>query len=99
MSKVCVFATLWIATAAKDHVLAELLAHQARCLSDEPGTLMFELMLPRDTAEAAHVYEVYEDQEAFNLHWTGASMAELKRATGDNLRIVSGIWGTPISLG
>lgn len=96
MDKVCVFATLWIAPGEVGRVTTELLAHRARCLADEPGTLVFELMLPREAAETVHIYEAYENQAAFERHWNGASMAELRRTTGESMNIVSGIWGTPL---
>ena len=96
MEKVAVFATLRISTEARQHVLAQLLAHRERCLRDEPGTLMFEIMLPRGSDNTAHLYEVYESQSAFETHWNGASIAQLRSAVGDALEIVDGLWGVPV---
>lgn len=96
MGKVCVFATLSVAPEAMERVISELLAHRARCLAEEPGTLVFEIMLPNDAVETIHLYEVYQSQQAFEDHWNGSSMERLRAATGDKLNIVSGLWGKPV---
>lgn len=95
MARVSVIATLEVDAATFDEVKTRILEHRERCLATEPGTLMFELMVPRDETGRIYLYEVYESQAAFDLHWRGSSMAQLRRQTEGRLRIASGIWGTP----
>jgi quinol monooxygenase YgiN len=95
MSRVAVIATLEVDTATFEDVKTRVLEHRERCLASEPGTLMFELMLPRDEPGRMYLYEVYADQAAFDVHWHGESIARLRRETEGRLRIASGIWGTP----
>jgi|SRR5208337_1446145 len=40
------------------------MTHKARCLKDEPGTLQFEILLPRDDNTKVLLYEVYRDDAA-----------------------------------
>jgi len=47
MSKFANVVTIEVAPGRKDEVVALLLAHKAR-LKDEPGTLQFEVLLPKD---------------------------------------------------
>lgn len=95
MTKVSVFATIEVAPGALETVKTRVLEHRERCLATEPGTLLFELMVPREEPNRLHVYEVYEDQAAFDVHWNGASIERLRQETGETMKIVSGIWGTP----
>jgi (4S)-4-hydroxy-5-phosphonooxypentane-2,3-dione isomerase len=90
-----VIATIEIEPGQEAEVLALILAHRERCLRDEPGTLMFELMVPRDEPHKLMLYEVYVDQAAFDVHWDSPSIARLRTEAGDRMKIVSGIWGSP----
>jgi quinol monooxygenase YgiN len=56
-----------------------LMAHRAHCLSDEPGTLQFEVLVPRDDKGKVLLYEVYQDDAAFEAHWNGASMTRIRQ--------------------
>jgi quinol monooxygenase YgiN len=51
------------------------MAHKARCLEDEPGTLQFEILLPHDDDAKVLLYEVYRDDAAFEVHRNGRSFA------------------------
>jgi quinol monooxygenase YgiN len=53
-----------------------LKAHGDRCLSDEPGTLTFEIATVNDDDKKLILYEAYESQDAFDLHWSGASLKQ-----------------------
>ena len=48
MPKLAIIGTLEVAPGRKDEVLPLLMAHRARCLKDEPGTLQFEVLVPRE---------------------------------------------------
>ena len=62
----------------RDEILAFLAAHKARCLKDEPGTLQFEILLPKDDDTNILSYEVYPDDAAFETHRNGRSLAQLR---------------------
>ena len=57
MSRFANVVTIEVVPGRKDEVLALLLAHKAR-LKDEPGTLQFEVLLPRDEDTKVRVYEM-----------------------------------------
>lgn len=55
----------------REEVLPLLMAHKARCLKDEPGTLQFEVLVPNDDTTKILLYELYRDAAAFDAHWNG----------------------------
>lgn len=71
MSKFAVVATYEIAPDQIDAFLPMLKAHGDRCLRDEPGTLRFDILRPERNLM---LYEVYEDEAAFQAHRNGASL-------------------------
>ena len=75
MSKFANVVTLEIAPGRRDQVITALLAHKAR-LKDEPGTLQFEVLLPKDDDTKVRVYEMYRDAAAFEVHLNGPSLAQ-----------------------
>jgi quinol monooxygenase YgiN len=78
MSRFANVVTIEVAPGRKDEVVALLLAHKAR-LKDEPGTLQFEVLLPRDEETKVRVYEMYRDAAAFEVHLNGPSLAQWKK--------------------
>ena len=77
MSKFANVVTIEVAPGRRDQVVTLLLAHKAR-LKDEPGTLQFEVLLPKDHDTKVLSYEVYRDAAAFEVHLKGPSLARLK---------------------
>jgi quinol monooxygenase YgiN len=71
------------------------MAHRARCLADEPGTLQFEVLRPHDDDTKVMLYEVYIDDAAFQSHWNGPSMA---RAREESAGMIVKITGTRCAL-
>ena len=67
-----------------------LMAHRARCLHDEPGTLQFEVLLPREDTTKVMLYEVYRDEAAFDTHWNGPSLARFREEATGMMATVSG---------
>ena len=67
-----------------------LLAHKAR-LKDEPGTLQFEILLPRDEDTTVRVYEMYRDAAAFEVHLNGSSLAQWKKDTAGMVVKLQGV--------
>ena len=61
MSNFANVVTIEVATGRRDQFLPLLIAHKARCLKDEPGTLQFEILLPKDNNTKVLSYEVYRD--------------------------------------
>jgi (4S)-4-hydroxy-5-phosphonooxypentane-2,3-dione isomerase len=80
MSKFANVVTIDVAPAQRDQVVTLLLAHKAR-LKDEPGTLQFEVLLPKDDDTKVCAYEMYRDAAAFEVHVNEPSLAQLKRET------------------
>jgi quinol monooxygenase YgiN len=79
MAKLAIVATIKTVEGKRDEYLKHLQAHAKRCLEGEPGTLKFEIMLPHNDANAVMLYEVYESQEAFDAHWNGTSMQQIRK--------------------
>lgn len=90
MPKLVVVATIEIAPGRFDDYLPLLMAHRARVLKDEPGTLQFEVLQPRDDKTKLMLYEVYRDDAAFEAHLKGASMALQRQAAAGMTVKVSG---------
>jgi quinol monooxygenase YgiN len=59
------------------------MAHRDRCLRDEPGTLQFEVLRPREEETAILVYKVYESDAAFDVHWKGPHVARVRAEAGE----------------
>jgi quinol monooxygenase YgiN len=80
MSKFANVVTIDVAPGRRDEVVALLLAHKAR-LKHEPGTLQFEVLLPKDDDTKVRVYEMYRDAAAFEVHLNAPSLAQWKKET------------------
>jgi len=74
----------------RDQVVALLLAHKAR-LKDEPGTLQFEVLLPRNEDAKVLVYQMYRDAAAFQEHLSGPSVAQWKAEATGMLAMLQGM--------
>lgn len=81
MSKLVIMGTIEVAPGKRDQVVPLLTAHGARCLKDEPGTLEFKVMVPRDDDSKVLIYEVYQDDAAFEVHRSGPSIARWREET------------------
>jgi len=60
MAKHAIVATFKTAPGKRDEYLKHLKAHGRRCLATEPGTLKFEILVPKKEADTLLLYEVYE---------------------------------------
>ncbi len=73
-------------------VLPSLMAHRERCLANEPGTIQFDISLPNDDDITIMLYEVFDNEDAFQAHAKGESMqkirAELEALGGESMRTV-----------
>ena len=95
MPKLAIIGTLEVAPGRKDEVLPLLMAHRARCLKDEPGTLQFEVLVPREDDTIVLLYEVYRDDAAFNVNWNGTSVARLREEAAG---MIVKVYGTRCAL-
>jgi quinol monooxygenase YgiN len=73
MAKLAIVGTIEVAPGQLDQLLPLLMAHRARCLKDEPGTLQFEVLAPHEDNTKVLLYDVYKDGDAFNVHRSGPS--------------------------
>jgi quinol monooxygenase YgiN len=84
MAKFAIVATIKTVPGKRDEYLKHLKAHGERCLASEPGTLKFDILVPQalEQADTLMLYEVYESLEAFQAHWNGPSMQQMKQDAG-----------------
>lgn len=94
MAKLAISGTIDIAPGSLDTFLPLLMAHRARCLATEPGTQTFEVIVPNDDKTKLLLFEVYDDRAAFDVHWNGPSLAQLRAEAGDTLQRIYGTFGT-----
>lgn len=79
MAKLAIVATIKTVPGKRDEYLKHLKAHAERCRATEPGTLQFEMMLPHDEADTILLYELYASPEAFQVHWNGPSIQQIRK--------------------
>jgi (4S)-4-hydroxy-5-phosphonooxypentane-2,3-dione isomerase len=91
VAKFAIVATIEVTPGQRDQLLPLLKAHRARCLKDEPGTLQFEILLPKDDDTKVLLHEVYRDDAAFEVHRNGPSLARWQEETAG---MVAKLYGT-----
>jgi quinol monooxygenase YgiN len=80
MPKFANVVTIDVAPGQRDQVATLLAAHKAR-LKNEPGTVQFEVLLPKDDDTKVLSFELYRDAAAFEAHLHGPSLAQLLKET------------------
>ncbi|MBV9519850.1 MAG: antibiotic biosynthesis monooxygenase [Hyphomicrobiales bacterium] len=90
MPKFANVVTIEVAPGRRDQVVALLAAHKAR-LKSEPGTLQFEVLLPKDDDTKVLSFEMYRDAAAFEVHLNGASLAQLREETAGMVMKLHGV--------
>jgi quinol monooxygenase YgiN len=88
--KLPIVAKIEIAPGSVDKVLPLLTALRDRCLKDEPETLASEVLKPREGDTTLLIYEVYQDDAAFDAHWKGASVARVREEAGEMIVKITG---------
>jgi quinol monooxygenase YgiN len=81
VAKFAIVGTIEIEPGRKEQFLPLLMAHRARCLKDEPGTLQFNVMAPHDDDAKLLMCEIYQDAGAFDVHRNGPSNAQFRKET------------------
>jgi quinol monooxygenase YgiN len=95
MPKLALIATIDVTKGLRDQLLPLLKAHGARSLKDEPGTLQFEVLVPRDDDTKLLIYEVYRDDAAFEEHQKAASIARFRKEADGMFGQIRGTRCTP----
>ena len=90
MPSLAIVATIEIAPGRRGELLPLLMAHRARCLKDEPGTVQFDVLLPQEGDTKVMIYEVYRDEAALDAHMKGSSLARLRKEAAGMMANVSG---------
>ena len=81
MAKVALIGTIDVTPGCKAQLVAAFRSHMQRCLKDEPGTMQMEILAPRGDDTKLLVYEVYQDNAAFELHRIGPSLSQWRAET------------------
>jgi len=90
MPKFANVVTIEVAPGRRDQVVTLLAAHKARTLK-EPGTLQFEILLPKDDDTKVLTYEVYRDDAAFEVHRNGPSLSQWGKETAGMVAKLHGV--------
>jgi autoinducer 2-degrading protein len=94
---VSLFVTITLKPGTRDQFVEIATGHRGRVLDRESGCHRFDILLPDDSENVLCLYEVYEDQAAFDLHVGTDYMASYREQTGDMVldrdRVMSTIVG------
>ncbi len=91
MAKLAIVATIKTVPGGREEYLQHLHAHARRCRATEPGTLQFEILLPHNEPDTILLYEVYESDEAFQVHWNGPSLQQIRKDVGHLQASLTGV--------
>ena len=96
MSKLAVIGTVEVTAGRREELLPLLKAHGDRCLRDEPGTLQFQVLVPREDNARLLVFEVYRDDDAFEAHRNAASIARFREESSGMFSTIRVTRCTPV---
>lgn len=80
MPKLAILGSIGVAPGRWDQLLPLLMAHKMRSLR-ESGTLHFEVLAPHDEDSRVLLYEVYREEESFELHRSAPSITQFRAET------------------
>jgi quinol monooxygenase YgiN len=83
MPKLAILGKIEVAHGCVEKVLPLFMAHRERCLKGEPGTLAFDVLRPQEDDTTSLVYEVYQDDATFDVHWKRSSVARVRHEAGE----------------
>ena len=75
MSKIALVVTVKAAVEDRPKLVELLCAHADRSMTLEPGCLRFDVVVPRETEDTIHIFEVYTDDDAVTAHRASGHMA------------------------
>src|SRR5262249_51170004 len=79
-----------VAPGRRDQVVTLLAAHKAR-VKNEPGTLQFEVLLPKDNDTKVLSFDMYRDAAASAAHLHGPSLAQWLQETAGMVMKLHGV--------
>jgi (4S)-4-hydroxy-5-phosphonooxypentane-2,3-dione isomerase len=62
-----------------------VLENARRSVADEPGCRRFDVLMPAERADRVVLFEIYDDENAFDAHRTTDHYIEFKAASRDLL--------------
>ncbi|MFZ4529890.1 MAG: putative quinol monooxygenase [Undibacterium curvum] len=89
MKKVALVVSISYQEESKAAFLQALSDHQQRSLQTEAGTLQFELLQPDELSNTIMIFELYANQEAYQAHDQGSSLARFKEQAGAMITALS----------
>lgn len=81
MSAVVLFVELEMKPGRRDAFVARATLHRGLVLANEPGCMRFDVSVPDGQENTVCLYEVYEDDAAFDHHMGTDYMAEYRADT------------------
>lgn len=82
---IALFVTLDFNEGAMDGYLELAHQHKARVLKYEPGCQQFDILIPDDTENRVHLFEVYDDEAALDIHMNSDYMQMYREKSGPML--------------
>lgn len=82
MSKIAIIAEFTTTPGKFDSFLERMKVHAAAS-RQEPGCLRFDVVIPQDSENRVMLYELYQDQAAFDFHAGTERLKAHRKATAD----------------
>jgi quinol monooxygenase YgiN len=83
MTQFVVLAEFGLKPGTRERFVELVSRNAAASVADEPGCRRFDVMTPRDGADRVVLYEIYDDEAAFEAHLQTPHFAEFRRMTAD----------------
>lgn len=83
MSAVVLFVELKIAPGQRDNFVARARRHRDNVLKNEAACQRFDISVLEDSDDTVRLYEVYDDEAAFDHHMNTPYMQEYRADTGE----------------
>ena len=81
MTEFAIFVAVKLKPDCLEHYLPLIEVDRASALRDEPGCRHFDILTPEEGGDVVHLYEVYDDEEAFKAHQTSPHFTTYAKAT------------------
>ena len=81
MTEFAIFVAVKLNPGCLDKYLPLIAVDRESALRDEPGCRHFDILQPEAGGDVVHLYEVYEDEEAFKAHQASPHFTHYAAAT------------------
>ena len=81
MTEFAIFVAVKLKPGMLEQYLPLIEVDRASALSDEPGCRHFDILRPEEGGDVVHLYEVYDDEEAFKAHQASPHFTHYAAAT------------------